>query len=85
MKVRPAATTRAVKSRSYTAELTKGTKTMAEVEECKVPVVSLEFLEDAAEGDALGKIPKHTISPWAASRNTLVAPTKSRYELGKST
>ena len=58
---------------------------MSEVQECNVPVVDLKFLEDAAQGSALSKIPQHTISSWGASRDTLMAPTKSRYELGKST
>lgn len=31
---------------------------------CRVPVVDVSYVEDAAKGDAINKIPPHTISPW---------------------
>ena len=56
-----------------TAELDKMSKKMREVEECDVPVVKEEFLEAAAGGGALLKIPPHTISSWGAPRHSLTA------------
>lgn len=41
------------------AELDKMGKKMQEVEECDVPVVTEDFLTDAAKGAALLKIPTH--------------------------
>ena len=46
---------------------------MEEVEECDVPVVSEDYLEDAAKGAALLKIPTTTISDWGAPRHSLPA------------
>lgn len=48
-------------------------KKMSEVEDCDVPVVSEKFLDDAAKGGALLKIPTHTISEWGAPRHSLPA------------
>lgn len=56
-------------------------KKMQEVEECDVPVVTEDFLADAAKGAALLKIPTHTISSWGAPRHSL--PTDEP-EYGKS-
>ena len=35
----------------------------------QIPVVDIEYLDDVAGGDALGKIKSHTISTWTASPN----------------
>ena len=40
-----------------TEELDKMSKKMCEVEECEVPVVKEDYLDDAAKGAALLKIP----------------------------
>ena len=48
---------------------------MREVESCDVPVVSEDFLEDAAKGAALLKIPNYTISKWGAPRHSLPTDT----------
>ena len=48
-------------------------KKMCEVEDCDVPVVSEKYLDDAAKGGALLKIPTHTISEWGAPRHSLPA------------
>lgn len=74
----------------FVVELIKGTKKMAEVEECDVPVVAEEFLEDASKGAALTKIAQHTISSWGAPRLSLPLPQassskppkKSQFEIG---
>ena len=57
---------------SNKAELDKRTKVVDKIKECDVPVVDVEFLDDAAQGGALVKIPPHTISSWGAPRHTLV-------------
>lgn len=46
---------------------------MEAVEECEVPVVSEDFLEEAKKGAALLKIPAATISDWGAPRHALPA------------
>ena len=48
-------------------------KKMEEVEECDVPVVSEDYLEEARKGAALLKIPGSTISDWGAPRHSLPA------------
>ena len=48
-------------------------KKMEDVQECDVPVVSEEFLEEAGKGAALLKIPGCTISEWGAPRHSLPA------------
>ena len=45
-------------------------KKMQEVEQCAVPVVDEEFLEDARKGNARLKITAHTISSWGGSSST---------------
>ena len=54
-------------------ELDKASKRMVEVEECEVPVVGEDYLQDAVKGGALLKIPSHTISSWGAPRHSLPA------------
>ena len=44
---------------------------MQKVKDCDVPVVDVDFLDDAAKGEALSKILPHTISPWGAPRHAL--------------
>ncbi len=44
---------------------------MSAIKELDVPVVSIDFLDDATKGGALLKIPTHTISPWGAPRHSL--------------
>ena len=48
-------------------------KKMAKVKECDVPVVGMDFLDEAAKGAALLKIPGATISEWGAPRHSLPA------------
>ena len=57
---------------------------MAQVEDCDVPVVSEDFLEDAEKGAALLKIPNHTISEWGAPRHSLPSDTTDFGGGGKS-
>ena len=38
-----------------------------------MPVVGEEYLQDAAKGGALLKIPSHTLSSWGAPRHSLPA------------
>ncbi len=52
-------------------ELDKASKRMSEVEDLEVPVVTMDYLDDAANGGALLKIPTHTISSWGAPRHSL--------------
>ncbi len=44
---------------------------MEEVEECDVPVVDVDYLDKAASGAALLKIPGSTISSWGAPRHSV--------------
>ena len=67
-----------------TEELDKMSKKMCEVEECEVPVVKEEYLDDAAKGAALLKIPTHTISEWGAPRHSLPADDTDYFGGGKS-
>ena len=57
---------------------------MCEIEKYEVPVVSEAFLDDAAKGAALLKIPKHTISEWGAPRHSLPADDTDYFGGGKS-
>ena len=59
-------------------------KKMCEVEDCDVPVVDEEYLDDAAKGAALLKIPTHTISSWGAARHSLPADDTDYFGGGKS-
>ena len=47
-------------------EVSKGNNCskMAKLKMFDIPVVGEGFLKDAAKGDAMSKIPAHTISPW---------------------
>ena len=65
-------------------ELEKMSKKMQEVKECDVPVVSEDFLEEAAKGAALIKIPGSTISEWGAPRHALPVDDDDLWEGGKS-
>ena len=67
---------------SSKAELEKSTFTakMGKVKHCDVPVVGVEFLEEAAKGGALSKIPSHTISSWGAPRQALAATENRKRE-----
>ena len=55
---------------------------MVEVEDCDVPVVSKDYLEEAGKGAALLKIPAYTISDWGAPRHSL--PSSEYTDGGKS-
>lgn len=57
-------------------------KKMQEMEECEVPVVSEDFLEDAGKGAALLKIPSHTISSWGAPRHSLPSAAEEMTDFG---
>lgn len=57
---------------------------MSEVEDSDVPVVSEDFLEDAAKGAALLKIPNYTISEWGAPRHSVPTDTTDFGGGGKS-
>ena len=59
-------------------------KKMTEVEDAEVPVVSIDFLNDASKGAALLKIPTHTISEWGAPRHSLPADETDYFGVGKS-
>lgn len=54
-----------------TEEVEKSSQRMSEMEELEVPVVDIDYLDDAAKGGALLKIPTHTISSWGAPRHSL--------------
>ena len=45
-------------------------KKMEEVKSHDIPVVSEDYLADAAKGGALLKISSHTISSWGAPRDS---------------
>ena len=68
----------------HAEELEKMSKKMVEVENCEIPVVDEEFLDDAAKGAALLKIPTHTISGWGAPRHSLPADDTDYFGGGKS-
>ncbi len=44
---------------------------MVDVSDLDIPVVSEDYLDDAAQGAALLKIPMYTISDWGAPRHSL--------------
>ena len=50
-------------------------KKMEEVKSHDIPVVSEDYLADAAKGGALLKIPSHTISSWGAPRYSVPSTT----------
>lgn len=50
-------------------------KMMKEVKSHDIPVVSEDYLADAAKGGALLKIPSHTISSWGAPRYSVPSAT----------
>ena len=52
---------------------------MEKVKICDVPVVDVEFLDDAAKGEALSKILPHTISSWGAPRHVLSATEETDF------
>ena len=53
---------------------------MQKVKDCDVPVVDVDFLDDAAKGEALSKILPHTISPWGAPRHALSTTEETDFE-----
>lgn len=57
---------------------------MVDVSDCDVPVVGVDFLEEAAKGAALLKIPAATISDWGAPRHSLPAEDTDYHGGGKS-
>jgi poly [ADP-ribose] polymerase len=57
-------------------------KKMKDVQECEVPVVAEDYLEDAEKGGALLKIPAHTISSWGAPRHSLPSPAEDLTDSG---
>ena len=63
-------------------ELDKMNKKMKDVQECEVPVVAEDYLEDAEKGGALLKIPAHTISSWGAPRHSLPSPAEDLTDSG---
>ena len=67
---------------SNLAELDSGSKKMLDAESKNVPVVDVRFLSDAAKGEALSKIPTHTISSWGAARDAV--PVREKSETKKS-
>ena len=56
-----------------------GSHVVRNVQDCDVPVVDVEFLDDAAKGEALSKILPHTISPWGAPRHALSTTEETDY------
>lgn len=62
---------------SNLAEVTSGSKKMLDAENKNVPIVDEGFLIDASKGEALSKIPLHTISSWGAPRHTLAVQEQS--------
>lgn len=48
-------------------ELESTSTAVSEAEKQQIPVVDIGFLDDVANGDALGKVKPHTISSWTAS------------------
>jgi poly [ADP-ribose] polymerase len=67
---------------SSQGELDKMNKKMKDVQECEVPVVAEDYLEDAEKGGALLKIPAHTISSWGAPRHSLPSPAEDLTDSG---
>ena len=63
---------------SNLAELDSESKKILDAQDKNVPVVDKSFLSDAAKGEALSKIPLHTISSWGAPRDTVAVQEKSK-------
>eukprot|EP00118_Oscarella_pearsei_P026283 m.309715 g.309715 ORF g.309715 m.309715 type:complete len:959 (+) comp47446_c0_seq1:38-2914(+) len=53
---------------SSEAEVEKESKKIRDAEEADVPIVSVDFLEDAARGGALLKIPQYNLVSWGLNR-----------------
>ena len=63
-------------------EVDKMNKKMKAVQECEVPVVAEDYLDDAKKGAALLKISSHTISSWGAPRHSLPSPAEDLTDFG---
>ena len=48
----------------YPVEVKKMSKKMQDAKKADIPVVSIDFLEDAEKGAAQLKIPAHNIATW---------------------